>query len=318
MNVVTGVLSGLGLGAGLVLAGSALLGSDAPDIRQSLLELGMLRGNSQQTAHTGLGGSPLWVAEGPSEARFLDRLSRSVGNPLVEGNIGRWIDSSFVSRWLEMCDDTPASLVGQIVICALAGLISALFAAGVSSAMGLDLPLTGLFGGSLLCVFGAACAPLVSLRTRAETRKAELRKATGAFLDLVVLALAGGMGLEGAFQAAGEVGRSWGMLRIVHVLNWGRDAGLTPWASLALLGARYGVSQLEELSAMMALAGTEGAKVRDSLAAKAASLRVLEQAEAESSANALTERMFLPGVVLLVGFLVFIGYPAFVRVLVGL
>jgi tight adherence protein C len=318
MNAVIGVLSGLGLAAGLILAGSVLFGSDATDIRRSLLDLGMLRGNSEESAHTALRGGPLWVPEGPSDTRFLDRLSRSIGNPLVDGKIGKWMDSGLVARWLEICDETPAYLAGQMAISAAAGLISALFAIAVSSAMGLALPLTGLLGGLLLCCLGTGCAPLVSLRTRAQTKKAELRKATGAFLDLVVLALAGGMGLEGAFQAAGEVGKSWGMIRIVQVLNWGRDAGLTPWASLGLLGARYGVSQLEELSAMMALAGAEGAKVRESLAAKAASLRVLEQAEAESAANALTERMFLPGVVLLVGFLVFIGYPAFVRVLVGL
>jgi tight adherence protein C len=318
MSALVAVLSGLGFAAGLILAGSAFLGSKATDIRQSLLELGMLRGDPGNMARVGLQGGPFWHPEGPIEDGFLARASRAIGASLAAGEIGTWIESSPVSRWLEICEETPSYLVGQVAICSAAGSISALFAIALSVAMGLDLPFTALLGGLLLCCLGAGCAPLFSLRARAQARRAELRRATGAFLDLVVLGLAGGMGLEGALQAAGEVGKSWGMVRIVQVLNWGRDAGITPWASLGLLGTRYGVSQLEELSAMMALAGTEGAKVRESLAAKAASLRVLEQAEAESAANALTERMFLPGVVLLVGFLVFIGYPAFVRVLVGL
>jgi len=65
------------------------------------------------------------------------------------------------------------------------------------------------------------------------------------------------------------------------------------------------------------LAGTEGARIRQSLTARSASLRRHEQAEAESSANAMTERLFLPGALLLIGFLLFIGYPAVHRILGG-
>ena len=38
---------------------------------------------------------------------------------------------------------------------------------------------------------------------------------------------------------------------------------------------------------------------------------------AEAEANALTERLFLPGAFLLVGFLLFVGYPAFTRIASG-
>ena len=41
------------------------------------------------------------------------------------------------------------------------------------------------------------------------------------------------------------------------------------------------------------------------------------QAEAESAANAMTERLFVPGALLLLGFLLFIGYPAFQRIIGG-
>ena len=68
----------------------------------------------------------------------------------------------------------------------------------------------------------------------------------------------------------------------------------------------------------MALAGTEGARVRASLAAKAASLRTHELAEAETADQAATERMSLPVVLLFAGFLLFLGYPAVEKVLTGL
>jgi tight adherence protein C len=68
----------------------------------------------------------------------------------------------------------------------------------------------------------------------------------------------------------------------------------------------------------MELAGTEGAKVRASLAAKAASVRAHLLADAETQAQAATERMSLPLVLLFAGFLLLVGFPAIVHVLTGL
>jgi tight adherence protein C len=72
------------------------------------------------------------------------------------------------------------------------------------------------------------------------------------------------------------------------------------------------------LAASITLAGTEGAKVRASLAAKSAAMRTRQLAEAEASAQAATERMSLPLVVLFAGFLALIGYPAIVHVINGI
>ena len=84
-----------------------------------------------------------------------------------------------------------------------------------------------------------------------------------------------------------------------------------------MLGVDLGVSELEELAAAVGLAGQEGARIRSSLAAKASTARRHELAEAESEANTVTERLFLPGVLLLTGFILFIGYPAVARILGG-
>jgi tight adherence protein C len=96
-----------------------------------------------------------------------------------------------------------------------------------------------------------------------------------------------------------------------------RDSGAAPWQALEALGRDLLIPELVELATTVQLAGTEGARIRDSLTARAGSLRRHEQADAESSANAMTERLFLPGALLLLGFLVFIGYPAFARILGG-
>ena len=79
---------------------------------------------------------------------------------------------------------------------------------------------------------------------------------------------------------------------------------------LGRLGAELGIPELEELSSSLSLAGTEGAKVRESLAVKAGSLRDHALAEAESKAESSTEKMAVPVVLMFLGFLILIGYPA--------
>ena len=139
----------------------------------------------------------------------------------------------------------------------------------------------------------------------------------GSFVDLVVLSLAGGVGIDGALFAASQVTPDWAARRMAHALLQARDGGVAPWTALAAVGVELDVPELVELSTTVQLAGTEGARIRQSLTARGASLRRHEQAEAESAANAMTERLFLPGALLLLGFLVFIGFPAVQRILGG-
>lgn len=136
-------------------------------------------------------------------------------------------------------------------------------------------------------------------------------------MDLVVLSLAGGVGVEGALFQASQVSSDWAAQTMARSLHAARDGGRSPWAALGQLGRDLGVPELSELAATLQLAGTEGARIRQALHARAVTLRRHEQAEAESAANATTERLFLPGALLLIGFLLFVGYPAFSRILGG-
>ena len=58
-------------------------------------------------------------------------------------------------------------------------------------------------------------------------------------------------------------------------------------------------------------------EVGASVAAKATALRTRAMAEAEAAAESASERMALPTVMLLVGFVIFIGYPAVAAVMSG-
>ena len=63
------------------------------------------------------------------------------------------------------------------------------------------------------------------------------------------------------------------------------------------------MTDLSELASTVALAGEEGAAVRATVAAKARTIRERMSAESETAAAAVTERMSLPSVLLVLGFL---------------
>ena len=157
-------------------------------------------------------------------------------------------------------------------------------------------------------------APDLSGRDDANQRRREFRHTLSSFLDLVVVALAGGGGVGAALADAASVGSGWALAllrRRLDTLVWParrRGPRLDGWAK------ELGITYLSELAASVALAGTEGAKVRASLAAKAASLRTHELGEAETSDQAATERMSLQVVLLFAGFLLFLGFPAVEKV----
>lgn len=184
-------------------------------------------------------------------------------------------------------------------------------------ALGLSLPLGVLVLFALLVGVAMAVLPVAAMLQRAQERRRHFRVVVGSFVDLVVLELAGGMGIEGALFAASQISPDWAAQWMARSLLTARDSGTSPWSALGALGAEIGVTELVELSTTLQLAGTEGARIRQSLQARAASLRRHEQADEESAANAVTERLFVPGALLLVGFLVFVGYPAFTRILGG-
>jgi Flp pilus assembly protein TadB len=200
--------------------------------------------------------------------------------------------------------------LAQKVVLAFFGLALPAVVAAVWTVGGFSVPLTFPTGVGLVLGVFFFFAPDISLRSETEERRKAFKRALGSFLDLVVISLAGGTGVESALRDAAGVGRGWAFAQLRNALEVTALTGETPWAALARLGEEVGVTELVELSATVSLAGTEGARVRDSLAVKAASLRDHALAEAEAEAQSTTEKMALPVVLLFLGFLILIGYPA--------
>ena len=188
----------------------------------------------------------------------------------------------------------------------------------VLAVVGVQVPVGVVLAGAGLVMVGGFFLPDVVLRAQVQERRRDFDHAFALYLDLVSLVLAGGGGIETSLLEAAETGDGWAFQQIRAALGAARLTGRTPWEAFGELGERLRISTLEELAASVSLAGEQGAKVRASLTAKAASLREHEVREAEADAESASERMTIPLVMLLFGFVVFIGYPAVIRVLSSL
>ena len=158
-------------------------------------------------------------------------------------------------------------------------------AARWSSAAGFRVPfvLPVWLGLALAGVF--FFLPDLEVKQKADARRRDFRHAIGAFLDLVSMNLSGGRGVPEALMAASEIGSGWALWRLRDALANARITGQTPWQALGALGEEVRVDELRDLAAALSLVADDGAKVRESLSARAASLRRRELADLEGQAG---------------------------------
>lgn len=231
-----------------------------------------------------------------------------VGRPAVRPLAALGLPGQKRRRDLMVLERSPDALLAEKAVLAVAGLLLPTALQLVLLAAGLALPWEFPFVAGLACAVGGFLLPDLDVRQQAERRRTSFRHALSAYLNLVRVSLAGGAGVDGALTDAASTGQGWAFAQIRRALTTARLTRTTPWATLRQLGEELDVRELVELASSVSLAGTEGAKVRASLAAKAGAMRTHELTEAEGEAQAATERMSLPVICLFAGFLVFIGY----------
>ena len=202
------------------------------------------------------------------------------------------------------CLLTAGSLLGMVVVFAV-----------VLSTAGLRVPI-GIVGAAALASVPAGVAlTIAATRSEAADRREELRRTLGTFLELAGLTLAAGAGVESALLTAAGAGDGWAWDRIREALRPSQVTGASLWEALGRLGEELAVVELVELASAVALAVTSGGRLRETLAARAASQRSRELAREQARAASATERMTFPVVAMALGFLVLIGFPAVARVL---
>lgn len=287
------ILAGAGLGLGLLLI-VASLRSPRPSVAEAL----------QRMSHP---ANDVHVAN--SRTYIAASLANTIGlNNLITDS---------VRRDLRTLDRSPDDHIARCMACTvILGLVPPA-ATAVAAFGGVTVSFTVPAAAALLFAAAGLVLPAVGLHQEAEKRRADFKHALSAYLNLVGVNVAAGRGVEGALEKAATTGEGPAFVAIRRALYRAQVTGQTPWAALDALGAEIGIDELQELAATISLAGGVGAKVRVSLAAKAATLRKRGLSEIQASANAASERMAMPVVLLVIGLIVFIGYPAISRILSG-
>lgn len=295
MSILVMVLLGAGIGTGVLLTSRALLP----------------RPPSIDTVLAGLARPGVAITGGTrTRASASDRMG-STARRVVEA-LG--YNPQRHRQELELVGRTPERHAFDKLLGAVSGLLVPNLAAAALAVIGVPVPVGAVAMFSLGTAAAGFFMPDLLLRDEAEKRRRAFRHTLSSYLDLVNVLLAGGAGIETALHAAADAGDGWGYQTIRAELRRARLTGQSPWDTFATLDERLGINELAELAASVSLAGSHGARIRASLAAKADTLRGHQVAETEAAAEAATERMTVPVAVLLFGFLVFIAYPAVVQI----
>lgn len=298
MNVAVGpMLAGAVAGVGLFLLVLALRPA-RPSIAVTLARLDASREEATQTISAAI------RAEGLSPWR------RKLGARVEAELLGRGIRLDRVQSDLAVMGRSIEGFLATTVVVATMGLAFGPTFVGMFIAFGFGAGAVLPLGVGLMLAVIFATIPLAVLRSEAAVRRRDFRHAVGSFLDLVAMNLAGGRGVPESLSSAAAVGGGWPFARIRDTLSFARMQGLTPWAALGRLGEELDIDELRDLAAALTLVADDGAKVRQSLAARSATLRRRELAELEGKAAERSQSMLIAQLVITFGFLLFLAYPA--------
>lgn len=252
--------------------------------------------------------APIPLTESPNWAQRIAVLAGShlSGRGLIR--VGMRENLALAGRTLEQHFVTKFAV-------ALVGLLLPVGVAVVLAAAGLHVAMTAPLILSLALAVGFFFVPDLALAQAAEMRRKELRRALACYLDLVAMSLAGGRGVPEALSDAAQIGRGRGFDLLADSLAQARYSGTSTWEAFADLGNRTGVSELRDLGSALALVADDGAKIRDSLSARAATSRSRQLAEAQGDAEHASESIKNAHLLLGFAFLVFLAYPAIAAVM---
>ena len=303
MNLTMPILVGVILGLGVYALVRALMPSKRSAVAQvARIDAMRARGATYESAHRA------------EDTGRLGSLRSQVGFQVAEFYLQRGWQQRSLRADLAVLDRSWEKFLATKVLLSATGLIFGPFLFAIVWTLGFGhSPLIPVWM-ALLCAALFFFLPDLEVRRDAAEKRRDLKRVIGAYLDLVAMSLAGGRGLPEALMAAAEISDGWANRRIRNALSDARITGISQWQALGQLGEELGIEELKDLSASLALVSDDGAKVRESLASRAETMRHRELAEIEGSAGEKSQSMLVAQLLLCAGFLVFLIFPAAMRV----
>ncbi|WP_042374599.1 type II secretion system F family protein [Streptacidiphilus neutrinimicus] len=218
-------------------------------------------------------------------------------------------------RELALVGRTPERHLAQKLLSALIGLVAFPYVAFTASLMHVSLSVLVPAFCSLALAAVMWFLPDLLLRGQAAEARVDYLHATAAYLELVALERAADRGPAEALLSAARIGDGPVLRRIAAALDRAGLERRPPWDGLSDLAEELGLMPLQDLADTMRLAGTDGAAVYKTLRARAANLRSELLSDELARANVVSERMVLPGTMLVMIFTLLIGFPAVSRMM---
>ena len=282
------VLSGGLIGLGLALVVARLLPAE-PDLADALERISSTRNRASTNAaaaRTGRERLGLWGM------RVLPP--------------GLWVRTP--TREITLLRISVAQFYGEKLTFAGLGLLIPPGLTLLFNSLGLGLPLQIPALASIGLAAVMFFIPNYNALDEARKARVEFARALGAYIDLVALERHNGIGVRQA-----EVGDSWVFTRLSEELTRSRWSGLPPWDALHTLAEELGLPELDDFADIMRLSGEEGASVYATLRARSAAMRTAMLNEEIAQANAVGERMTIPGSLLGVIFMALLVAPSLFR-----
>lgn len=225
--------------------------------------------------------------------------TQTPGSPL--GRLTRWVNETLRSRQPDFLDTLAPDLavtgrdlqawLGKVVTLAL---VFGLGPTVLMLARRTRDPEVSLQWGPVIGVVLAVAAVMLSVRDlRAEATRVrqQFTESLSLYLDLVAMSMEAGNGHAQALPAVAQIGGDATFLELRTAIELAPSKGITPWEALGQLGERYGIPELVSLRSTIELAQDDGARIKESLIARAETMRAARLAADLERANKATESM---------------------------
>jgi hypothetical protein len=222
------------------------------------------------------------------------------------------------TRDLAVLRKPVARFYGEKITFALLGLIAGPIMAYVIGHIGfLHVGISFPIIGSLATAAGMFFLPNYNAIDDAKTYRVEFTKALVSYYELVATERLQGSGTSTALVRAcsPELTNHWAFGRIRERLLRAELGTTTPWDALNDLAEELTVPELADLADICRLSGETGAQIYHHLRARASQLRSTTLSNEIAKANAVSERMYVPGGLLGVTFMLILIAPTLLRII---
>ncbi len=277
-------------------------GSVIPDGTGGATAAGTFLAGSSSAANSNLGLRRQGSHEGVSVGQVLVTVRAYMARIGLLGTANR---RPALDADLAVLERTPATYgiqrLTMALVCASFPLLFVAMTIGVGGVQWNPITVT------LLVPAGAAIGLLLARQTvhaAAQQHRQTYAVELAHYLEIVALQLAGGTGVDEAMRRATITGTTTGITQIRRALTTARNTNRSTWDTLDELAQRTHVPELEELIVATKLAGNQGAHIKQTLLAKAETLRTTKANDDLAKAIRASEHMEIPVTFMFLAFLI--------------